>query len=57
MNNKIKINLGGLVLGLIATSLYLVLPGGSPLHPVAYAAALVAILLMVLSARCLLREV
>ena len=53
MNNKIKINLGGLVLGLIATSLYLVLPGGSPLHPVAYAAALVAILLMVLSARVL----
>jgi formylglycine-generating enzyme required for sulfatase activity len=53
MNNKIKINLGGLVLGLIATSLYLVLPGGSPLHPVAYAATLVAILLMVLSARVL----
>ena len=50
MNNRIKTLLSGLVMALMATAIYVALPGGPALNNVAYGAALVAIVVMVLSA-------
>ncbi len=49
MNHTIKTCLGGLVLGILASGIYFLLPGGTPLLHVAYGAVLVALLLMVVA--------
>lgn len=56
MNNKIKIVLGGLVIALMATAVYLLLPGEPGLNHVAYGAAMVGIAVMVVSALILGRS-
>ncbi len=56
MNNRIKTLVGGLVLAAMATAVYVVLPGGSTVNHVAYGAALVGIVAMVLSTLVLGRD-
>ena len=57
MNNRIKIVLGGLVMALMATAVYLLLPGEPGLNHVAYGAAMVGVAVMVVSALILVRNV
>jgi hypothetical protein len=56
MNNKTRVILGGIVAALIATVLYLVVPGKTGVLHIAYGATLLAITLLAIAALTLTRD-